>query len=65
VLTSGRQLALFTTALAQRGTPAAPEPLASRGRYYEDDQLAELARRAGFAEVAVTNDPGQLLTALA
>jgi len=36
-----------------RGTPAAPEPMASRLRFYDGDGLAELARRAGFAEVRV------------
>jgi len=36
-----------------RGTPAAPEPMASRLRFYGDDELAELGRNAGFAEVRV------------
>jgi SAM-dependent methyltransferase len=36
-----------------KGTPAAPEPMASRLTFYRDDQLAELGRRAGFAEVRV------------
>ena len=31
-----------------RGTPAAPEPIASRLRFYTDTQLQELARQAGF-----------------
>jgi hypothetical protein len=49
-----------------RGTPAAPEPLASRGHFYSDEQLAELARKAGFDEVEVARDRGaQLLTARA
>jgi hypothetical protein len=47
-----------------RGTPAAPEPLASRAHFYEDDDLAALARRAGLSDVHVANDGGgQLLTA--
>jgi len=36
-----------------QGTPAAPEPMASRLRFYDDDELAELGRRAGFADVRV------------
>src|SRR5687768_2140075 len=35
VLAPGGRLALYTTSPALRGTPAAPEPLASRGRFYE------------------------------
>jgi SAM-dependent methyltransferase len=66
VLAPGGRLALYTTSPALRGTPAAPEPLASRGHFYEDAELAELARRAGLADVAVVNDHGgQLLTASA
>ncbi len=36
-----------------RGTPAAPEPMASRLHFYDDAQLAQLGRDAGFAEVRV------------
>jgi SAM-dependent methyltransferase len=36
-----------------RGTPGAPEPMASRLRFYEDDELAALGRDAGFDEVHV------------
>jgi SAM-dependent methyltransferase len=36
-----------------RGTPAAPEPMASRLRFYDDDELSALARRAGFEQVTV------------
>jgi len=36
-----------------RGTPAAPEPMASRLRFYEPDELESLARQAGFEEVRV------------
>ena len=66
VLVPGGRLALYTTSPALRGTPAAPEPLASRGRFYEDEELAGLARRAGLTAVVVMNDDGgQLLTATA
>jgi len=63
VLTSGGRLAVYTTSPALRGTPAAPEPLASRGHFYEDKELATLAHRAGLQQVEVANDGGgQLLT---
>jgi SAM-dependent methyltransferase len=66
VLEPGGRLALYTTSPALRGTPAAPEPLASRGHFYDDEALAQLARRAGFSGVAVADDDGgQLLTATA
>jgi SAM-dependent methyltransferase len=63
VLAPGGRLAVYTTSPALRGTPAAPEPLASRGHFYENEELAELARQAGLAAVAVVDDDGgQLLT---
>ena len=64
VLAPSGRLAIYTTAPELRGTPAAPEPIASRGHFYTDEELSDLARRAGFAEVIVRNDGGgQLLTA--
>jgi ubiquinone/menaquinone biosynthesis C-methylase UbiE len=64
VLSPGARLAVFTTGPELKGTPAAPEPLASRGFFHTDDELAALARTAGFAGVKVANDRGgQLLTA--
>jgi SAM-dependent methyltransferase len=64
VLRSGARLAIYTTAPELRGTPAAPEPIASRGHFYADDELADLARRAGLRNVTVRNESGgQLLTA--
>jgi SAM-dependent methyltransferase len=64
VLAPRGRLALYTTSPALRGTPAAPEPLAGRGRFYEDEELAALAREAGLVAVAVVDDDGgQLLTA--
>jgi SAM-dependent methyltransferase len=46
-------LVVFTVSEAARGTPAAPEPFASRGRFYTDDQLVELARAGGFFHAVV------------
>jgi SAM-dependent methyltransferase len=64
VLRPGGRLAVFTTGPELRGTPAAPEPLAARGRFHSDAELAALARQAGLAEAKVHNDGGgQLLTA--
>ena len=63
VLRRGGRVAVYTTGPELRGTPAAPEPLATRGRFYSDDELAELARLAGFEGAEVQNDGGgQLLT---
>lgn len=64
VLVTAGRLAIYTTAPELRGTPAAPEPLAARGHFYSDEELAGLAAQAGFGDAAVTNDGGgQLLTA--
>lgn len=61
----GGRLAIWTTAPEARGTPAAPEPIASRAHLYDDEQLLELARTAGYrdAELAARDDWGQLLVA--
>jgi len=64
VLRGGGRLAVYTTAPELRGTPAAPEPMASRGHFYSEAELAELARRAGYDAVDVqTEGGGQLLSA--
>jgi SAM-dependent methyltransferase len=60
------RIVVYTTAPELKGTPAAPYPLATRGHFYEDDELAGLASEAGFASVEVRRpDPGgaQLLVA--
>jgi hypothetical protein len=58
------RIAVFTTAPEMKGTPAAPYPLATRGHFFEDDELVELARRAGFGAAEVRrHDGGQLLVA--
>jgi ubiquinone/menaquinone biosynthesis C-methylase UbiE len=66
VLDPGRgRIAVYTTAPEMKGTPAAPYPLASRGHFYEDDELAAHARDAGFGAVEVLrpDEGSQLLVA--
>jgi SAM-dependent methyltransferase len=64
VLRADGRVAIYTTGPELRGTPAAPEPLASRGHFYGDEELAGLARAAELIEVAVQNNRGgQLLVA--
>ena len=53
VLGSGGRLVLLGSDSAWRGTPAAPEPMASRLHFYEDDELQRLAEAAGFARAKV------------
>jgi ubiquinone/menaquinone biosynthesis C-methylase UbiE len=53
VLAGGGRLVVFTGSKELRGTPAAPEPMASRLHFYEDQELEDLARKAGFAEAVV------------
>ena len=66
VLRRGGRVAVYTTGPELRGTPAAPEPIASEGHFYRDQELAELARAAQLREVSVRNERGgQLLTARA
>jgi SAM-dependent methyltransferase len=64
VLAPRSRVAIYTTSPEMRGTPAAPEPLASLSYLYDDETLARIARRSGFTDVTVINDRGgQLLTA--
>lgn len=53
VLKSRGRFVVFGASKALRGTPAAPEPMASRLRFYEDDEVEQMARRAGFASARV------------
>lgn len=53
VLRSGGRFVMFTGSKELRGTPAAPEPVASRIHFYEDHELMDMARGAGFYEVMV------------
>ncbi len=45
VLEPGGRLAIFTTSPALRGTPAAPEPIASLGHFHTDAELVAFAVR--------------------
>ena len=53
VLGPGGRLVVLGSDPELRGTPAAPEPMASRLRFYEDEELARLGRDAGFEKVQV------------
>ncbi len=53
VLRAGGRFVALGSDPALRGTPAAPEPMASRLRFYADDELRALAIEAGFSRVAV------------
>ncbi|HEX8732729.1 MAG TPA: methyltransferase domain-containing protein [Ktedonobacterales bacterium] len=53
VLAPGGRLMLMGSDPAWRGTPAAPEPAASRLRFYTDDELRALAITAGFSDAQV------------
>jgi SAM-dependent methyltransferase len=51
ILATEGRFVLFTGTKKLLGTPAAPEPMASRLHFYEDQELLDMARQAGFAEV--------------
>jgi hypothetical protein len=59
------RLAISTTAPEAKGSPAAPYPLATRGHFYSDDELAALPLQAGFrsARIAFREPWAQLLYA--
>jgi SAM-dependent methyltransferase len=58
------RIAVYTTAPEMKGTPAAPYPLATRGHFYEDEELEAHARAAGFRQIEVQRHNGaQLLVA--
>src|SRR5207249_1741855 len=52
-LGSNGRFVVFTSSREVRGTPAAPEPIASRLYFCEDSELEGLARQARFAEARV------------
>jgi SAM-dependent methyltransferase len=53
VMRTGGRLAMLGSSGELKGTPAAPEPMASRLHFYEDDDIELLARAAGLAQVRV------------
>lgn len=53
VLVDGGRIALLGADPAWRGTPAAPEPMASRLRFYDDEELARFAHDAALTAVQV------------
>jgi len=59
------RLAIFTTSPEAKGTPAAPYPLATRGHFYSNEELAQLPLEAGFSQsrVSRTDEWAQLLVA--
>jgi len=59
------RVAIWTAAPEARGTPASPEPVASRAHLNGDEELLALARAAGFGEarLAVRDEWSQLLLA--
>jgi SAM-dependent methyltransferase len=59
-LHTGGRLVVLGSDPQWRGTPAAPEPMASRLRFYADDELGRLAEVAGFDHVQVVRRPLEL-----
>jgi|SRR5579859_1043753 len=53
VLRPGGRFVALGSDPALRGTPATPEPIASRVQFYSDGELEALARAAGFSDVQV------------
>lgn len=53
VLEPNGRLVMLGSDPALRGTPAAPEPIASRLRFYTDSELRQLAVDAGFKDARV------------
>jgi ubiquinone/menaquinone biosynthesis C-methylase UbiE len=53
VLRIGGRFVVFTSTKELKGTPAAPEPVASRLHFYEDGELEKLATDASFSSVRV------------
>jgi SAM-dependent methyltransferase len=49
----GGRLVIFGGTKELVGTPACPEPVASRSHFYEDAEMEEMARTAGFRDAEV------------
>jgi SAM-dependent methyltransferase len=54
-LTPGGRMEVFAGTKELAGTPACPEPMASRIHFFEDEELVALATEAGFVSVEVTH----------
>jgi len=52
-LRPGGRVAVFGATAVMRGTPAAPEPFASRIRFFDPGEFAELGHAAGLVDVRV------------
>ncbi len=64
VLQPRGRLANYTPGPDLRGTPAAPEPVASHGHFYTDEELVGLVRAAGLRDpIVYPEDGAQLLIA--
>ena len=59
------RVAIMTTAPEAKGSPAAPYPIATRGHFYDDEELLRLPLEAGFsaARIAQREEWAQLLVA--
>jgi ubiquinone/menaquinone biosynthesis C-methylase UbiE len=59
------RIAIMTTAPEAKGSPAAPYPIATRGHFYDDEELRCLPLEAGFsvARIAQREEWAQLLVA--
>jgi ubiquinone/menaquinone biosynthesis C-methylase UbiE len=57
VLAAGGRVVAFGSDPAMKGTPGAPEPMASRLRFYTDEEHELIGREAGFDDVQVVRIP--------
>ncbi len=55
VLRPGGRIRVYTASPELRGRAAAPKPIASRGHFYTDAAIADLARRGSLNDVEVRN----------
>jgi hypothetical protein len=53
VLKAGGRFVMLGSDRRLRGTPAAPEPIASHLRFYDDEDLRTMGRAAGFSGITV------------
>jgi SAM-dependent methyltransferase len=49
------RVAIMTTSPKAKGTPAAPYPVATRGRFYTDEELVRLSLEAGFSSARIAH----------